>query len=152
MHLSKARRIARAPFFGVAVMFSVAVVMVFSTGTAYARHINIVNNLDVTLYYKDISREHIQINSEPPRKVDAGTTGSFSVSGGTGYPKKLHLHYYVGEDGSSFTVGIRYKHEHGDDKEHCSADHPQNITQDVKHCTLSGDDAKGSWEYIYTFE
>ena len=137
---------------GAALILGVAA-MVGSTDAAYIpKTIQIVNNLDVALIFKEIKKgSHLDV-TDPPRKVDPGTVGTFDVSPRrtASYPLRLHVTYYV-DDGSDDVVGIRYKKVNPDEKERCIHEKPKRIAQDVKHCNLFSIEEK-EWQYIFTLK
>ena len=135
-------------------LFSVSAFAYFPIGDAFAKDIYIVNNLDIPLLFKEIkNRQDIQIVSNPPDKVAAGTTGSFSAKVGQKGEddfknKHLNIKYYVNNSSSGEQVGIVFKNNVGG-SEHCPKDHPDWMTEQVKNCgTWNNNDKK--WQYIYS--
>ena len=149
MTISKACGIAGALILGVAAT-------VISTGeestASLPKTIYIVNNLDVPLYFKKVETiKGITLHTQPPREVDPETVGSFQVHNQGWAPLRLHVNYYIGEDGSSDILGIRYKWLDSSNKERCIHEKPDNIAQDVKHCNINAGEEK-EWQYIFTFK
>ena len=71
--------------------------------------IEIINELNTELTFKEKSRQDLQIVTEPPQEVNAGDTGSFKIKpGGNDKPRHLNVKYYVGQSGASedITFGI----------------------------------------------
>ena len=133
-------------------LFSVAALAYSPIGEAFAKtDIYIVNNLDVPLEFKEIkNREHIEIKSSPPDKVDAGETKSFTIDAGDPGNEHLNIKYYVNNSSSGEEVGIVYKDEEaGTGSGSCPKDHPDWMTEEVKHCGSWKSDTK-EWQYIYT--
>ncbi|MFB5601166.1 MAG: hypothetical protein ACE5SW_13175 [Nitrososphaeraceae archaeon] len=71
--------------------------------------VEIINELDTELTFKEKSRQDLQIVTEPPQEVKAGDTGSFKIKAGDNdKPEHLNVKYYVGQSGASedITFGI----------------------------------------------
>ena len=119
-------------------------------GDAFAeKPIYIVNHLDVPLEFKEIeNRQNIKIKSPPPGKVDPGSTKSFSVTTGDSFKNEhLNIKYYVNNSSSVDEVGIIFKYNIGSNP-HCPKDHPDSISEEVKHCGSWTND--NEWQYIFS--
>lgn len=119
----------------------------FSAAGAFAdAPITIVNNLEQPLIFLEISnREHVQIKSDPPAEVPAHSSGKFHVNAGSGN-KHLNVKYAVRD--TEDTVALVFKHELSTlGKVHCPKDHPDWITEEVRHC---GDFLDGQWTYVFS--
>ena len=115
------------------------------------RDINIVNNLDVPLEFKEIkNREHIKIKSSPPNTIEGGETGVFKVTETDMSPYHLNVKYYINNATSGEQVGIEYKWDGLYGNEHCPKDHPDWITEEVKHCGFQGNKYNKDWQYIFS--
>ena len=108
-----------------------------------------MNNLDVPLLFNEIkNRQDIKIITDPPKKIDAGKTDSFEIKEGDSYKNQhLNIRYYVNNSSSEEEVGVVYKWDIGG-KPHCPKDHPDDITEEVKHCPSWELDE--NWEYIFS--
>ena len=138
-------------------LFSIATLVYLPVGTAFSqlddlsnnKKIHIVNNLDVPLEFKEITnKEHMKLKENPPDKVEAGETGSFGVVE-EGLPAHLNVKYYVNTSSSGEDVGIIFKNEVGGSP-HCPKDHPDDITEVVKHCGSFDKNTSVKWEYIFS--
>ena len=65
-------------------------------------------------------------------------------------PYHLNIKYYINNSTSGEQVGIEYKWDglYGD--EHCQKDHPNWMTEEVKHCGFKGDNSDKDWQYIFS--
>ena len=142
--------IAGILFYGVIALIYLPLGEVFA-----AKNINIVNNLDVPLEFKEIkNRQCIKIKSSPPETVDAGEKGKFQVQlnsdNCTIKAKNGHLNiqYYVNNSSSGEQVGIKYKYKWLSDSGSCPKDTPEDIQEQVKNCDTW--DTTDSWQYIYS--
>lgn len=69
--------------------------------------VEIINNLDTELTFKEKSRQDLQIVTEPPQEVKAGDTGSFKIKAGDNdKPEHLNVKYYVGQSGASEDIAF----------------------------------------------
>ena len=116
--------------------------IVANNGEAFARDIDINNNLGVSLIFHEVeNRQNVQIKSSPPDEVKAGETGTFKVGEGdqsSATPFHLKVQYYVGEKGSSDTVSFGFKTPSGDlatwDDVKCFTNTPDDIKGKYDHC------------------
>ena len=91
--------------------------------------VEIINELDTELTYKEIIKGSTEIITDPPHKVKTGDTGSFKIKPIT-TPSLFYITYYVGQSGASEEVTFGFNHKG------CS--------------TKTPDDIKGSYEGCYT--
>ena len=132
-------------------LFSVAALAYSPIGKAFAeKKIYIVNNLDVPLKFQEIkNKQNLYVKTHPPNQVKALSTGSFTIAQGDlqNENQRLNVKYYVNNSASGEQVGIIYKKIYPDNT-HCSKDHPDDITEEVKHCGNWSNNK--DWQYIYT--
>ena len=132
-------------------LFRIASLTYRQIGEVFAKDIYIVNNLDFQLEFKEIkNREHIEITSGPPEKIEAGKTDSSlnikkkNIVGS----KHLNINYYLNNPDSGEQVGILYKSEEiatGDGS--YPKDHTDEISE-VQHCGSWNNNKK--WKYTFS--
>ena len=65
------------------ILSSIFLLSIVANNEAFARDIDINNNLDASLIFHEIeNRQNVQIDKSPPDEVKAGETGTFKVSAG----------------------------------------------------------------------
>ena len=99
----------------IVIVLSIFTLSVLVNQYAFAKTIEIKNNLDVDLIFNEIeNRQDVKIKSEPPSNVKSQETGQFEVGkGDSEKPSHLKVQYYVGEKGASETVSFGFKGQGG---------------------------------------
>ena len=94
--------------------------------------VEIINELDTELTFKEKSRQAIKIVTEPPQEVKAGDTGSFKIEPGDSVKNPhLNVKYYVGQSGASEDVAFGFN-DNG-----CFTDTPDDISGSHEGCDKS---------------
>ena len=94
--------------------------------------VEIINELDTELTFKEKSRQDIQIVTEPPQEVKAGDKGSFEIKqGDSGKNPHLNVKYYVGQSGASEDIAF------GINDNGCFTDTPDDISGSHDGCDKS---------------